>query len=253
MSEAKSKASSSSCKKKKPPPSKQKPSQVSKSAVVKGSQTGKKASAEAGKKKSTSCKSSKKMEKKSKVEEEGEGEGEGEKEKQMGKEGGGDQEEAAANSSKAQSKKAATPPINSQYEVPVLSKVVGSSAPPVQPPPQQQQLHDPKAVMATALTDEERAKKIEKNRQAVESIISMLQSIPPDNISPETRDDLIVIHGIAKGILARYVPLAEKCEKSSATGEEGVGGGEKGSSKTEDKEEEDFKLEEVKSGKDAAE
>ena len=249
MSEAKSKASSS-CKKI-PPPSKQKPSQVSKSAVVKGgSQSGKKVSAEAGKKKkSTSCKSSKKMEKKSKVEEEGEGEGDGEKEKQMSKEGGGggdkEEEKAAANSSKAQSKKAATPPINSQYEVPVLSKV---SAPPVQP-----QLHDPKAVMTTALSEEERAKKIEKNRQAVESIISMLQSIPPDNISPETRDDLIVIHGITKSILARYVPLAEKCEKVSATGEEGVGGGEKGSSKTEDKEEEDFKLEEVKSGKDAAE
>lgn len=246
MSEAKSKASRSSSCKKKLPPSKQKPSQVSKSAVVKGgSQSGKKASAEAGKKKkSTSCKSSKKMEKKSKVEEEGEGEGEGEKEKQMSKEGGGggdkEEEKAAANSSKGQSKKAATPPINSQYEVPVLSKV---SAPPVQP-----QLHDPKAVMTTALSEEERAKKIEKNRQAVESIISMLQSIPPDNISPETRDDLIVIHGIAKGILARYVPL-ETSEKSSA--EEGAGG--KGSSKTEDKEEEDFKLEEVKSGKDAAE
>ncbi len=75
------------------------------------------------KKKSTFCKSSKKVEKKSKVEEESEGEGEGEKEKQMSKEGGGgDKEEEKASSSKAQSKKAATPPINSQYEVPVLSK-----------------------------------------------------------------------------------------------------------------------------------
>lgn len=57
---------------------------------------------------------------------------------------------------------------------------------------------------------EEKARKIEKNKNAIESIISMLRSIPPDNISSETRDDLIKIHHLAKGIWQRYQGLEKK-------------------------------------------
>lgn len=57
---------------------------------------------------------------------------------------------------------------------------------------------------------EEKARKIEKNKNAIEAIIGMLRSIPPDNISSETRDDLIKIHHLAKGIWQRYQGLEKK-------------------------------------------
>ena len=40
----------------------------------------------------------------------------------------------------------------------------------------------------------------------------MLRTIPPDNISNETREDLIKIHALAKGIAMRYQNVEKKTE-----------------------------------------
>lgn len=60
----------------------------------------------------------------------------------------------------------------------------------------------------------ERSAKVSKNEEAIKNIIDKLRAIPLDNLSEETKNDLIKIHAIARGIVLRYVIYRVDKEKA---------------------------------------
>lgn len=66
------------------------------------------------------------------------------------------------------------------------------------------------------LSEGEKTRKINKNKLAIESIINMLQAIPADNITDETREDLIRVWSFLKQIQARAANAKVKEEKRKA-------------------------------------
>lgn len=163
----------------------------------------------------------------------------GKKEKASSKEKS--KKDASASSSKSAAKEASkSEPAKSHKDEhskgPATKEASSKKAPPSAPPPAPKsppasagmrhpscgKLQDPKAIQEHPISDEERARKIEKNHQAIEGIVEMLHIIPPDNISNATREDLIKIRDLAKGIVMRYQPVGSG---GGGEGKKGGGGG----------------------------
>ncbi|KAH9405174.1 hypothetical protein TYRP_001015 [Tyrophagus putrescentiae] len=81
-------------------------------------------------------------------------------------------------------------------------------------PPEKAKLIDPKNTAPPPKDATERTAKVSKNEEAIRAIIEKLRAIPLDNIAEETKNDLIRIHAITRGIVLRYVQYRVDKEKA---------------------------------------